>query len=740
VTTRGLASAAAIGEVAGVTPAEIIELARAAARRGRRGPPADYGRFPAAVSEDELVEHFFFDETDRRLIARRRGDSNRLGFALQLGTVRYLGRFLEDPADIPPAIVRYVAGKLEIADRGVLGEYGRGEARWDHQAEIRREYGLREFSDPAAQAELVEWLQARAWVGAETHRVLFDRAVDHLIASKVILPGASVLWRLVGAVSERANERGWTLVAGRLTDAERQALLALLCSSRDGEASSLERLRRGPVKPTADGVLDALVRLHELQQLAPELTGIAELPFARVRALIVDARTRRAGDIQDLGELRRLATLAAFATLTEQAAQDEVLDHVHTVLDDIEHRAETRQKAKRLQSAPVIDTAGLRLADAAALILDETIADPQVRPEILARLGRASLAQAVEEIRALARPSEEGHRKQMLAGYNTVRRFLPLLLDTVGFHCTDAREPAIRALQALRAAVEHQRKLTSADVPLELVSRAWKQLVEPEPGRVDRRAYTFWALEQLRDGLHRRDVYVSRSDRWGDPRTILLDDRSWKNSKPDTCRSLGLPQRPKEFVSQLSAELDSAYARTREYLHRDNPVFAVADGRLDLYKLDALQEPDSLLWLRERQHAMLPDAELPEVLLEMAARTHFAEAFTHEREPNAQLADLHISIIAVLIAQACNVGWRPVVNDGIPALRGDRLKWVAHHYIRPETLIAANARIVDLTRNCGWRSCGAAGTWPRSTACGSSSPTAPSTHASTAATSTAGAA
>ena len=60
-----------------------------------------------------------------------------------------------------------------------------------------------------------------------------------------------------------------------------------------------------------------------------------------------------------------------------------------------------------------------------------------------------------------------------------------------------------------------------------------------------------------------------------------------------------------------------------------------------------------------------------------------------------QLQDLHISIIAVLIAQACNVGWRPLVNDSIPALREDRLKWVARHYIRPETLIAANARIVD---------------------------------------------
>jgi Domain of unknown function (DUF4158) len=97
-----------------MTPAEIIELARAAGRAGRRGPPADYARFPDVVSGDELAEFFFFDERDRRLIGRRRRDANRLGFAVQLATVRYLGRFLEDPAAVPEPAVRFAARELEI--------------------------------------------------------------------------------------------------------------------------------------------------------------------------------------------------------------------------------------------------------------------------------------------------------------------------------------------------------------------------------------------------------------------------------------------------------------------------------------------------------------------------------------------------------------------------------------------------------------------------------------------------
>lgn len=115
---------------------------------------------------------------------------------------------------------------------------------------------------------------------------------------------------------------------------------------------------------------------------------------------------------------------------------------------------------------------------------------------------------------------------------------------------------------------------------------------------------------------------------------------------------------------------------------------------LSLGAFDKLEEPNSLLQLRAAVADLTPHVDLLEILLEIAARIGFAEAFTHVFERTARADNLVTSLCAVLLEGVCNTDLEPLIHNDNQALRRDRLSWVSQNYLRDNTLSATNAILV----------------------------------------------
>lgn len=657
---------------------------------------ASYGCYVTEPTPADLARYFYLDDSDCQKIINKRGEHNRLGFAIQLTSLRYLGRFLDDCLEVPAKILDTLAHQLGIVDASCLSMYNDQRQRLRHIEEICQQYGYREFTEPLVGFRFTRWLYTHCWTGTDRPSVLFERATTWLLANKVLLPGASTIERFIAKLRNRVEKRLWKCLSSQITDQQQTKLEGLFLVPDGSRRSWFDQLRASPTRMSGPSLVDALGRLDKIRSYGIELPLVNSAPLGRTAALARFASRAKVTAISRLPKLRRLATLAAFMQTLEASAQDDALDILNSLLNEIFGKAVKAGQKARLRSIRDLDAAAMTLADACKILMNPSLSDTEVRAAIFTKFSPEILAQTIENTYALTRPPDDIFYSELLTSYRRVRLFLPMFLKHIHFAAGPAGKSIVAALNYLS---QHHHKRQFDGAPLDVVNKIWHQYVFPEPGKktVDPCAYMFCVLDQLRTALKRRDVFANPSWRYADPRSGLLSGSEWETTKPMISRTLGYSSDPKPVLDHLASELDQTYRIVEAGLPNNTALrFEGELGKeeLILSPLEKNDEPESLLSLREAIAARMPRVDLPEILMEIAARTGFTDAFTHVSEQSARAKDLSVSLCAAMLAEACNTGIEPLICTDVLALRRDRLLWVSQNYLRDETLIAANAKLV----------------------------------------------
>lgn len=623
---------------------------------------------------------------------------NQLGFALQLTTVRYLGKFLDSNRQAPATVLKCLFRQLGLSKTNSLMGYYDQRQRLRHISEISQKYGYRDISNPLVGFRLTRWLYVQCWTGTERPTLLFERATTWLLAHKVLLPGASTLERFISKLKHRVEQHLWKLLIQSLSHEQQLKLETLISVPEGSNRSWFDQMRTGPTSISAPSLVRALGRLDMIRNYGVTLPSSTSIPPNRIAALSQFASRAKVTAISRLPQQRRLATLAAFMKTLEATAQDDALDILDKLLHEIFSGAAKSDQKARLRSLRDLDAAATTLANVCSLLIDPELADIKLRTLIFEKFPRDQLAKTLEETYALVRPPDNIFYSELKARYGRVRIFLPKLLQNIQFSSSPAGETTVAALAYLRK--KYPQNKFDDTAPLEVVNKVWRRYVLPDPDKqtVDQQAYVFCVLDRLRTALRYRDVFVAESWRYTDPRKGLLSGTEWEKNRPIVCRTLDISLDPHPLLEDLACELDQTYRSVSARLPENQAVrFEGPPGKKELIlsPLDKVDEPESLIALRAMIAERMPQVDLPEILLEIAARTEFTEPFIHISENQTRASELTTSLCAVLLSEACNTGMEPLARNDIPSLRYDRLIWVNQNYVRDETLVAANVKLVS---------------------------------------------
>lgn len=660
-----------------------------------------YASFTAAPSMDQLARYFHLDRNDREIIGGLRGDHNRLGFALMLGSVRLLGGFPGTALEIPGSVKAFLINQLGLKpDTHLNGYFERTGQRIRHLTLIRERYGFTEFADNgSARFRLTRWLYALCWSGDDHPGLLIDRATSWLAVNKVLLPGVSVLERFVGRIRDRAQTRLWTRLVTALDQKQRERIAKLF--NEDGKTSfaALDALRTVPTRRSSSEFLHHLDRLEAIRAFDLRPSPPQGVPAATLERLARVARAGKPSAIAALREPRRTATVAALFHTLETAAQDDVAELAEALITDLVKDAEAADRKARLRTLRDLDGAAILLRDMARLVFEEdTLPLDQWRDALFERLPRDDLTAAMAEVDAIARAHDARPYAELRSRWRRARR---LFFNIVTRLEMDAAPGGTAVRQAIRylAKVADWSNARMRDAPTAAIPKAWEAHVLDAEGLVaDPRAYVFAIIDAWRAAVKRRDIFVNPGTRYGDPRHGMLDGATWQASRLVVCRALNRSLDAETEIAGLTQLLDGAYRAVADRA-ASNPDLRFETGkgktRIVVTPLDRLEDTESLRALRPAVQGRMPKAGIPDLFLEVMRRTGFAKAFTHLSERQAGVEHFEISLCAALVAEACNIGIEPVSRQDVPALRRERLAWVSQNFIRPETIAAANARIVS---------------------------------------------
>ena len=641
--------------------------------------------FDPPVQETAIIGHYTLSAEDVELVGRRYGPANRLGLAAQIALMRHPGFGLQPEIGLPDVILQYLAAQLFV-DPSSFSAYGqRAQTRTDHADLVARYLGIRPFR--RGDLALALNLAAQAAEYTDRGEPIVRALMVGLKGERFILPSGDTLERAGLAGRARARKAAAAAIVEGLSSAELTRLDELVINNPDFGMTPLAWLRNFEEAPTAANINGLLERLRYVRGIGIYPVVGGAIPEFRFAQFVREGGVAPAFLLSDYSVNRRRATLTAAVIDLEARLADAAIQMFDRLIGGMFTRAR-RGRERRYQDS--IQSVGqlMRLFGATITALDEAVQNGGDPLELIDEaVGWHRLVAAKAQVDALADLAGEDALVTATERYATLRRFSPAFLDAFTFKASGTGTALIKAIDVIRDANTRKSRDLPDGVPLPFPNRQWKRLIT-ESGRIDRRRYEIAIMATLRDRLRAGDVWIEGTRNYQRFDAYLLGRRD----AAKVADVLPFDSNAASYLADRARNLDWRLRRFAKQL-KTNKLEGVSleRDRLKLQQMPPVTPPEAEA-LDRKLDTLLPRVRITELLLEVAERTGFLNAFRDLRSGKEH--DNPSTVLAAILADGTNLGLERMANasEGVSYAQ---LAWTHNWYLSPENYQAALAMIIS---------------------------------------------
>lgn len=645
-------------------------------------------RVKGDFSDEEMARDWTLSENDLGEVAGYRRKT-RLFVAVQICALRLYGRFLNDAADLSPRISNYLTKQLDLEPTLFVDVPDRKATLSEQRNKVLQYLGFNRF-DEAAQTQLEGWIKQRANAGALPDQ-LFGQAAGYLLDNRILLPGTTVLERLIIRLCSETHLKLFEQIDEQLPVELKEEMDTLLVLSEGEQRSYFNKLKAYPPAASISSIKHYL-DLHE-RVIA---TGIDQFEVQLLEPAFLDfffkqAKTHHAKDLKRFNKQKRYGLMICFLLETRK----QLLDHLAKMHENYIIELMRECKNAHQKQLNKLRRRKKKAVDVVLTSNDSLLAWPDDQPfyksDIWSKVGEQRYKSSLTTLRAYQYLEDYGYSNLLLKRYPNLRKYFSSFIH-LPFDVEVGNEAMLEALQLLRLLDSGDLARLPDDVTTSFVPSELAIALRDDKGKINRNTWELGLALEMKEALRSGDLYLPQSKQHVSFWNLVLSKRKWEALKEEAFKTLELPP-ASEAKAHLKSHFHEQHTEAAKNFKKDS--FAkIIKGKLKLKRDDKLAVPLSVSRLQKVIDTNMPSIRIEQLLMEVDKQLGFSRHFSPLDRHRARPRNFYKSLMATIISQATNLGVVAMSNS-MKDTSVDELRHVLHDFVREDTLKAASAEIVD---------------------------------------------